>query len=155
MQKIIPTLLVVFCLASIRVNAQEYQTAIGAKFYATDFTSGGINIRHSNNDKTALEGTLLFFDGGLGIEGLYELQGPISGVSGLQYYVGGGGMLAFGTGRFNNNSTAFALRLTGGVDYKITNVPIDVSLGFDPFFYLAPATGSDLSLGLGIRYVIK
>ena len=147
--------MIIFCFASLSVHAQEYQTALGAKFYATNFTSGGINIRHSTSEKNALEGTLLFFDGGLGVEGLYEFQGPINGAPGLQYYVGGGGMLAFGTGRFNNNSTAFALRLTGGVDYKFTDVPIDISLGFDPFFYLAPATGSDLSLGLGIRYVIK
>ncbi|MDE3212485.1 MAG: hypothetical protein KGM98_04565 [Bacteroidota bacterium] len=155
MKKILLSLVITIFAASLKVEAQEYQTALGAKFYATDFTSGGINIRHATSQKNALEGTLLFFDGGLGVEGLYEFQGPINGAPGLQYYVGGGGMLAFGTGRFNNNSTAFALRLTGGLDYKFTDVPIDLSLGFDPFFYLAPATGSDLSLGLGIRYVIK
>ena len=64
-------------------------------------------------------------------------------------------MLGFGTGKYNNNSTSFALRLTGGIDYKFEDAPISVSLGLDPFFYLAPSTGSNLNLGIGLRYVLK
>jgi len=153
---------IVFLFASIfvsaaSVNAQTYQTALGAKFYAGNGSVGGINIRHSVQEHAAVEGSLLFFNGGgLGIEGLYEYQAPINGAEGLQYFVGGGGVLGFGGGRYdNNNGVSFALRLTGGLDYKITDVPIDVSLGLDPFFYLAPSTGSSLPLGIGFRYVIK
>jgi hypothetical protein len=135
-------------------KAQTYTTAVGAKFYAGDGSIGGINIRHLTASHTALEGSLLFFSGAIGLEGLYQYQAPIAGAEGLQYFVGGGGMLAFGTGKYNN-STSFALRLTGGVDYKFADAPIDVSLGFDPFFYLAPNTGSNLTLGIGLRYVIK
>ncbi len=141
------------CLAVAGANAQEYQTAVGAKFYTGNGSIGGVNIRHSTAEHTALEGSLLFFSGGIGFEGLYEYQAPIAGAEGLQYFVGGGGMLGFGTGR--NSSTTFALRLTGGIDYKFADAPIDVSLGFDPFFYLAPSTGSNLALGIGLRYVIK
>lgn len=140
------------CLAVMSAHAQEYQTAIGAKFYVGDGSAGGINIRHSLAEHTALEGTLLFFSGAIGLEGLYEYQGPVNGAPGLQYFVGGGGLLAFGTGK--GSSTAFALRLTGGLDYKFTDAPISVSLGFDPIFYLAPSTGSTLALGIGFRYVL-
>jgi hypothetical protein len=152
-------LFAIILLAATVVNAQTYSTAIGAKFYSGNGSVGGLNIRHSTSENTALEGSLLFYSGGIGFEGMYEYQAPINGVDGLQYFVGGGAMLGFGTGRFNNythsNSTIFALRLTGGVDYKIENAPIDISLAFDPFFYLAPSTGSNLSLGIGIRYVLK
>ncbi len=150
------TTLMIFALillAAAGLKAQEYTTAFGAKFYTGNGSAGGINIRHSTSAKTALEGGLLFFSGALGLEGLYEYQGPVAGAEGLQYFVGGGGMLAFGTGK--NNETAFALRLTGGLDYKFADAPIDVSLGFDPFFYLAPRTYSNLALGIGVRYVIK
>ncbi len=147
-------LFAIIAFAAAGANAQTYQTAVGAKFYAGNGSIGGINIRHSLKENSALEGSLLFFSGGLGLEGLYEYQGPISGAEGLQYFVGGGAMLGFGTGR-GDNSTQFALRLTGGVDYKFADAPIDVSLGFDPFFYLAPATGSNLALGIGFRYVLK
>ncbi len=138
--------LILFCVAA---NAQEYTTAVGAKFYSGDGSVGGINIRHSTAPSTALEGSLLFFHGNVGLEGLYEYQGPVAGVEGLQYFVGGGGLLGFG------DQTSFALRLTGGVDYKFSGAPIDISLGFDPFFYLAPSTGSSLTLGVGLRYVLK
>jgi hypothetical protein len=159
MKKVFVFLSAFIFMGALTVNAQTYQTALGAKFYTGDGSIGGVNVRHSTAVNTALEGSLLFFNGGIGIEGLYQYQGPISGAEGLQYFVGGGAMIGFGTGpRYNdkhNNSTAFALRLTGGVDYKFADAPIDVSLGLDPFFYLAPYTGSNLSLGIGLRYVIK
>lgn len=146
-------LLAIIFLAVAGAKAQTYSTAVGAKFYTGDGSVGGINIRHSLRVNTALEGSLLFYSGGIGIEGLYEYQAPIEGAEGLQYFVGGGGMLGFGTS--NKGETAFSLRLTGGVDYKFADAPISVSLGFDPFFQLAPNTGSDLRLGIGLRYVIK
>jgi hypothetical protein len=155
MKRIILLILVILSLSSFQANAQEYQTAIGAKFYAGSGSVGGLNIRHSIAEHTALEGSLLFFSGGVGLEGLYEYQGPINGAPGLQYFVGGGALLAIGSGRFNENSTGFALRLTGGVDYRFSDVPIDLSLGFDPIFFLVPSTGSNLALGIGIRYVLK
>lgn len=148
-------------LVSFNANAQNYKTALGAKFYAGDFSQGGINIRHNTSDHYALEGSLLFFSNNIGLEGLYEYQGPINGAPGLQYFVGGGGMLAFGNskygrnGRYDDSRTFFALRLTGGLDYKFPQAPINVSLGLDPFFYLTPFTGSSLPLGIGLRYVIK
>ncbi|MGN6533774.1 MAG: hypothetical protein ACTHK0_18685 [Ginsengibacter sp.] len=159
MKKVFVFLFGFIFMGALAASAQTYQTALGAKFYTGDGSIGGVNVRHSTAANTALEGSLLFFNGGIGIEGLYQYQGPISGAEGLQYFVGGGAMLGFGTGpRINgnhNNSTTFALRLTGGVDYKFADAPIDISLGLDPFFYLAPYTGSNLSLGIGLRYVIK
>jgi hypothetical protein len=155
MKKISVLLFGLICLAVTGVKAQDYQTAIGAKFYAGDGSVGGINIRHNLSEKGALEGSLLFFSGGLGLEGLYQYQGPINGAPGLQYFVGGGGFLGFSTGKYSNNDVAFALRLTGGLDYKFADAPINVGLGFDPFFYLAPSTGSSLALGIALRYVIK
>ena len=154
MKKVPVLLFALMCLAVAGANAQTYQTAVGAKFYTGSGSIGGINIRHSTTTNTALEGSLLFFSGGLGIEGLYEYQAPIAGAEGLQYFVGGGGMLGYGTGKHNNNSALFALRLTGGVDYKFADAPINISLAFDPFFYLAPSTGSNLALGIGLRYVL-
>jgi hypothetical protein len=155
MKKVSLLFLACIGLAITTVNAQTYQTALGAKFYTGDGSIGGINVRHSTAANTALEGSLLFFSGGVGLEGLYEYQAPITGAEGLQYFVGGGAMLGFGTGKHNNNSTQFALRLTGGVDYKFTDAPLNISLAFDPFFYLAPQTGSNLALGIGLRYVLK
>lgn len=138
-------------MATISVNAQTYKTAIGAKFYVGNGSVGGLNIKHSMSANKALEGSLLFYNGGIGVEGLYEFQGAITPVAGLSYFVGGGGLLGSGG---KNSSVLFALRLTGGVDYKFNDAPISVSLGFDPFFYVSPTSGSNLALGIGLRYVL-
>lgn len=158
MKKVSVFIFALMCLAATTTQAQTYNTALGAKFYVGDGSWGGINIRHTLAPHTALEGSLLFFSGFIGLEGLYEYQGPINGAPGLQYFVGGGGLLAFGGSNdddFNDddNDVAFALRLTGGLDYKFEGVPINVSLGLDPFFFVAPSTGSNLSLGIAFRYV--
>ena len=97
MKKVSVLLFVIVCFAGA-ASAQTYQTGIGAKFYVGDGSLGGINVRHSTAENTALEGSLLFYNGGLGIEGLYEYQGPINGAEGLEYFVGGGALLGFGTG---------------------------------------------------------
>lgn len=144
--------LALFC-GAISVNAQNYQTAFGAKFYTGNGSLGGINLRHNISLNNAIEGSLLFFNGGIGLEGLYQFQGPISGANGLNYFVGGGGLLGFATG--NNSGTTFALRLTGGVDYTFTDAPLNISLGFDPFFYVSPNTSSNLALGIGLRYTLR
>ncbi|MEO6820852.1 MAG: hypothetical protein ABI266_03045 [Ginsengibacter sp.] len=139
------------CILSFGVNAQTYNTAVGAKFYTGNGSVGGINIKHSLSAANALEGSLLFYNGGLGVEGLYEYQGDIKPVEGLSYFLGGGGLLGSGG---KGSGLLFALRLTGGVDYKFPDAPISVSLGFDPFFYISPSAGSNLALGLGLRYVL-
>lgn len=153
MKKVLGLLTVFMFVAMAGLQAQTYETAIGAKFYTTSGSVGGINIKHSTTSSTALEGSLLFYSGGLGVEGLYELQGDINSAPGLMYFVGGGGLLGFGSG--NNDNVNFALRLTGGVDYKFPEAPISVSLGLDPFFNLSPSTGSRLALGIGLRYILK
>ena len=153
MKKILLLITMIFVTA-MAANAQTYTTAIGAKFYTGSPSFGGLNIRYSNTEHTALEGSVLFTSGAVGLEGLYQYQGPISGVNNLQYFVGGGGLLAIGSGYYGN-STGFALRLTGGIDYKFEDAPVDVSLGLDPFFYLTPATASYFTVGIGLRYVLK
>ena len=62
--KKITLLFAIILLAAASVNAQTYETAVGAKFYTGNGSVGGLNIRHSNPENTALEGSLLFFSGG-------------------------------------------------------------------------------------------
>ncbi len=156
MKKVSVLFVALILVATAGVKAQSYRTGIGAKFYTAYGSVGGINIKHSTSANTALEGSLLFYSGGIGLEGLYEYQGPITNAPGLMYFVGGGGLLGFGNGRNDkHDETNFALRLTGGLDYKFPDAPIAVSLGLDPFFNITPSTGSHLALGIGIRYILK
>lgn len=154
MKKALVLSLALICFGLSSLQAQTYNTALGAKFYVGNGSLGGINVRHSLAPNTALEGSLLFGSRAIGLEGLYEYQGPINGAPGLQYFVGGGGLLMIGTASHDDDNVGFALRLTGGLDYKFEGAPINVGLGFDPIFSIAPHTGSSLTLGIAFRYVL-
>ncbi|MBA2248932.1 MAG: hypothetical protein H0W12_01930, partial [Chitinophagaceae bacterium] len=120
------------------------------KVYVGNGTFGGINVKHFISEASAIDGSLLFGNNAIGVEGLYEWHGTISNAPGLKYFVGGGGLIAFSSK--SGNSTAFDLRLTGGVDYKIPSAPIDFAVSFDPFFELAPNQNTNFALGLAFRY---
>lgn len=144
-----------FALA-MQAQAQKigsnYRTAVGAKIYFGDGTTGGINIKHFLNKTAALEGSLLFFDGAMGIEGLYEYHADIAGARGLKWYAGAGGIIAFATEKYARDDVALSLRGTLGLDYKISGAPINLAFDIDPTFNLAPATSFDFVSGLAFRF---
>lgn len=133
-------------------TGSSYRTAVGAKIYFSNGTTGGINIKHFLNKAAALEGSLLFSSGALGIEGLYEYHGDISGAPGLKYYVGAGGIIAFSTGKYSSKDFVFGIRSALGLDYKISGTPIDLAFDIDPTFTLAPETSFDFGAGLAFRF---
>ena len=67
MKKVSFLLIASICFTTATITAQQYQTAFGAKFYTGNGSAGGINIRHSPTANTALEGTMLFFSGAIGL----------------------------------------------------------------------------------------
>ena len=131
-----------------------YRTALGAKAYFGDGTTGGINIKHVLNSKGALEGSLLFERGFLGVEGLYDWHGDINNAPGLKWYVGGGGLLFFPTKDQYGDDVVFALRGALGLDYKFTGAPINVAFDLNPTFNLTPATDFNFWAGLAFRFAL-
>lgn len=148
----------VICLLTLTQTAYSqstgstYRTALGAKAYFGDGTTGGINLKHFLNSKGALEASLLFERGHLGVEGLYDWHGDINGAAGLKWYVGGGGLLFFPTDDDYGDDVMFALRGTLGLDYKFTGAPINVSFDLNPVFALTPDTDFDFWAGLAFRF---
>lgn len=134
-------------------TGSTYRTALGAKVFFGDGTTGGINIKHFLNSNGALEGSLLFNNGSMGIEGQYDWHGNIQGATGLKWYVGGGGLLFFST-RDNDgdDDVAFALKGALGLDYKFTGAPINISFDVNPVFWLTPVTDFDFYAGLAFRF---
>ncbi|HNR17543.1 MAG TPA: hypothetical protein PKG90_12815, partial [Chitinophagaceae bacterium] len=72
-------------------NSSSYTTALGVKVW----DGGGISLKHLVNGNNALEGIGYFWRQGVRITGLYEIHGPISGASGLQWYIGPGAHIGF------------------------------------------------------------
>ena len=149
-----PIILSVFSLvffittAAAQSNGKEYTTALGVKF----LDGAGITLKHFIKDNTALEGIGFFWSHGTRITGLYELHYDISGAPGLKWYVGPGAHLGFYNTKFGNASFA-GIDGVLGLDYKINNAPLNLSLDWQPSFEFGTGRGFTGSWGgFAIRY---
>jgi hypothetical protein len=133
-------------------NAQSmgstYKTALGVKL----LDGAGITVKHFINDRDALEGIGFFWNQGTRITGLYELHYDINGAPGLKWYIGPGAHLGFYNTKYGNGSFA-GIDGVLGLDYKINNAPINLSLDWQPSFEFGTGRGFTGSWGgLGVRY---
>ena len=141
--------------STITTGAPQYQSAIGAKI------SGGVAVTYKQfvaNTK-ALEAEAMFFSEGIRLVGLYEFHFyNIPGVDGLSWYVGPGAHVGFYRPRDKSFNTAADIGIDGviGLDYKIKNIPINLSLDWQPSISLVGNAGLMPQFGgLAIRYVLQ
>ena len=158
MQKLIVVLSFVFLSANLSAQkmalGSDYTTAVGFKYYPASLTAKTF-IKQNN----AIEGLLSLWNYGTRITGLYEIYGDINGVDGLKYYVGPGAHLGFWNNKWKDKfptrdaGVQFGFDGIAGLDYKIKNAPVNVSLDWQPSFtfvgynYFEGGWG-----GVGIRY---
>ena len=140
-----------------RADAQSmgttYRTALGVKFYPA-----AISIKHFTKPNRALEGLGYFWNYGFRFTGLYEIHGDINGAPGLKWYVGPGAHIGFWNDdwkrRYPSREDGVAIGVDGvlGLDYKIKNAPINLSIDWQPSFNIVGYTYFSSWGGLGIRY---
>ena len=160
MKRLLTVLLIsgAFMVTSGHAGAQSmgssYQTALGVKFWP-----GAITIKHFIQDDRAIEGLGYFWDHGFRFTGLYEIHGDINGAEGLKWYVGPGAHIGvYSDAWYDNghyyNSGSLSLGLDGvlGLDYKINQAPIDLSLDFQPSLELLSHPYFSGWGGLAVRY---
>ena len=146
---VIALLIVIISQAQSRsTNSSSYITALGVKIW----DGGGISLKHFVSGNNALEGIGYFWNQGARITGLYEIHGPISGATGLKWYIGPGVHVGFYNTKYGDGSFAGVDGVLG-LDYKFYGAPINMSLDWQPSFEF----GSDRGFygnwgGLGIRY---
>lgn len=132
-------------------SGSTYTNAIGIKFYPA-----GISFKHFLSGNNAVEGIGYFYNRGTRITGLYEIHNDLPGVDveGLKWYVGPGAHIGF----INSNyGGGFSLGVDGvlGLDYKVAEAPINVSLDIQPALELGSYSGPNrLNIwgGVGVRY---
>ena len=143
-----------------QTQSQNYTTAVGVKFGPYE---SGFSVKYfASAPNTALEGILGFNNHGVVLTGLYELDIPAFNVDGLKFYYGAGGHIgAEGSGEYDvlgNNEVYDNTHLLIGVDgvlgleYKIPQAPIAVSIDLDPRAELATGPFFDVGLALGLKY---
>ena len=130
-------------------NSSTYTTALGVKFYPT-----GVTLKHFISDKHALEGLGYFYNYGFRITGLYEIYGDINNAPGLRWYIGPGAHVGFYNTKYGGGSSAGVDGVLG-LDYKVTNAPLNLSLDWQPSFEFGDNFNNGFSGGwggFGIRY---
>ena len=142
--------------ANAQAMGQSYRTALGVKFYP-----GAITLKHFTRNDRALEGLATFWNYGFRFTGLYEIHGDINGAPGLKWYVGPGAHIGFWNDEWNrkypDRDDGVAIGIDGvlGLDYKINNAPLNLSLDWQPSFNIIGYTHFSSWGGLAIRYTIK
>lgn len=132
-------LLLLFFVVSLNVvmaqnrtaNSTEYKTAIGVKVW----NGAGISLKTFITEKNALEFIGYFDRYGTRISGLYEFHGNLSSEGALKWYIGPGVHVGLYKG-----ITAVGIDGIVGIDYKFTNMPLNLALDWQPTVELG--TGS-------------
>ena len=133
--------------AQRNVTSQEYTTALGVKFYP-----GAITLKHFVSDKAALDFLGYFWKRGTRITGLYELHFDIPNANALRWYVGPGAHVGFYNSKWGGG-TSIGIDGVLGLDYKIKNAPLNLSLDWQPSFEFGDHDDFSSWGGLAIRYV--
>ena len=139
------TLVIMFFALFSSVNAQSYKTGVGVRFSNNDAIIGtGISVKHFVSGSTALEAILSFDPVALGV--LAEKHKPTK-AQGLYWLYGGGAYVPFeGRNKFG------ALGILG-LDYKFTDLPINVTLDWKPELYLINRVDFEpAAVGVSVRF---
>lgn len=135
MKKIIVALFVAIAIAST-ASAQDYKTALGVRLSSSAaMVNNSISFKQFISDKTAIEAYFSFGDP-LALGAMLEFHKPLA-PAGLTYYYGVGGYLGFvkTTNTATNKTTTdpnIGAQGVIGLDYKFTNVPLNLSLDWKP-----------------------
>jgi hypothetical protein len=145
----------VFVWASLYGNAQnstanstDYKTAIGLKLW----NGGGVSVKTFIQDNNALEFIGYFDRFGTRITGLYEIHGQLSSDGALKWYVGPGAHVGLYKG-----VTAVGIDGVVGIDYKFTNMPLNLALDWQPSFELGSGTRNGFNSnwgGFAVRFTL-
>jgi hypothetical protein len=135
MKKIILSALFI-AVCTVLTQAQEYKTALGVRLSSSNaYQNNSISFKQFINEGTAIEG-LFTFGEPLALGALVEFHKPLS-TQGLSWFYGAGGYLAFPkvlntTTNKTNTETNFGAQGIIGLDYKFSNIPLNLSLDWKP-----------------------
>ena len=134
--------MVALMVATLTASAQEYDWAVGVR-------GGGFSglTAKKNNGSNALEFGLSFGGGYINVDGVFLLQQPVINED-FHLYYGGGAYV-----NLISNYVGVGVEGVVGLEYKIPNVPLAVSLDYRPAFNIVGYTGFNFNnVGLGVKY---
>ena len=153
--------LLITYLANSQVSTEQYTSpykkAIGIKL-----NPGALSYRSFYTRNKAVEAIGFISLDGFQLTILNEKFTPFANAENLTWYMGYGGHFNLWSERYKLNnpskSAGVAVGVDGmlGLDYKLKNTPINLSVDIQPAFNFVGASYFDLGWGgIGIRYTIK
>jgi hypothetical protein len=145
---------------TLAINTSSYSTAIGVRGFGTS----GLTIKHFNSATNAIEGIVGFGPYALSATILFEKYVNAFDEPGLNWYYGFGGHIATQTNwtnvegwrRHQRDNGGFGVGIDGifGIEYKIHEIPIAISMDVKPFLEVTTRGNAYLALdpGLGVKF---
>jgi len=141
MKKIFCTLAVVFAFITVTQAQSDYKNAIGLRFGSGYYDVVSASYKTFISDPGALEFNAGFRSYGiigyswfnLSLAGSYQYHFPIGAVDGLKWFVGGGAIVNFSSSSYDAyRGVSLGIFPTGGVDYKFSNIPLNLTVDLRP-----------------------
>lgn len=153
--------LLITYFANSQVSTEQYTSpykkAIGIKL-----NPGALSYRSFYTRNKAVEGMGFISIDGFQLTILNEKYTPFANAENLTWYIGYGGHFNLWSERYKLNNPSktagVAVGVDGmlGLDYKLKNTPINLSVDIQPAFNFVGASYFDLGWGgIGIRYTLK
>jgi hypothetical protein len=146
------TIAIVF--ASLTLNAQDYNWAVGARL--SDFM-GGISVKKSLSEKSKIEGIFAVpYWRGINLTGLYE-QNLVNISKRFPVYAGAGAHAGSWKYKSNNDDNKryffVGADVILGAEYTFPSVPLSLSIDYKPSYNIAEHSGFNFADGgIAIRY---
>ncbi|RED91908.1 hypothetical protein [Marinoscillum furvescens] len=144
----------------LAINSSTYHTAVGVRGLGTS----GLTIKHFTGSNKAIEGIIGLWPDAFSATLLFEKYVNAFDEPGLNWYYGVGGHIATqsdwvyydGVRRYERDDDDFGIGVDGifGIEYKIHEAPIAVSLDVKPFLEVTTNGAAYLAIdpGLGVKF---
>ena len=155
-KRLLSAALSLFLLTGLsRVSAQSYSSGTDYKNalgMGVDFGHGatlfGVSGKHFFWPNHVGQGEILFGNREIFISLFYQFHRELENAPGLRWFLGGGGTLDV-----HSKFSDFSLRPMAGLDYKINNIPLNLSIDWRPGFQLTHNSDVEAGrFGFGFRY---
>ena len=132
------------------VTGPAYRLGLGVRLSNSSPTlNNSITGKYFVTDRSAVEG-IISFGSRFGLGALLEIHKPTN-IEGLKWFYGAGGYVGFESGDTYLGPTGIL-----GIDYKFTNVPINLSLDWKPELDIIPDINFvPDAFALSVRFTLK
>ena len=132
------------------VTGPAYRLGLGVRLSNSSPTlNNSITGKYFVTDRSAVEG-IISFGSRFGLGALLEIHKPTN-IEGLKWFYGAGGYVGFESGDTYIGPTGIL-----GIDYKFTNVPINLSLDWKPELDIIPDINFvPDAFALSVRFTLK